>query len=40
MSQYARRILSALPQDVIAVIEPHLQPVKLSFAEVVAETDQ
>ena len=40
MSQCANRILNALPQEVFAGIEPHLQPVKLSFAEVVDETDQ
>ena len=40
MSQCANRILDALPQKVFAAIEPHLQLVKLSFAEVVAETDQ
>jgi hypothetical protein len=28
------------PQEVFAGIKPHLQPVKLSFAEVVAGTDQ
>ncbi|MGY3505147.1 hypothetical protein [Bradyrhizobium sp. USDA 4471] len=40
MSQYANRILDALPQDVIAGIEPRHQPVKLSFTDMTAETDQ
>lgn len=40
MSQCANRILNALPQEVLAGIEPHLKPVKLSFTEVVAEIDQ
>jgi hypothetical protein len=40
MSQCANRILNALPQDVIGGIEPHHQPVKLSFTEVAAETDK
>lgn len=40
MSQSPNRILNALPQKVFAAIKLHLKPVKLSFAEVVAETDQ
>ena len=40
MSQCANRILKALTQEVFAGIKPHLQPVKLSFAEVVVETGQ
>ena len=40
MSRCANRILNALSQEVFAAIKPHLQPVKLSFAGVVAETDQ
>jgi CRP-like cAMP-binding protein len=40
MPQSANRILNALPQEVFAAIQPHLKPVKLSFAEVIAETDQ
>jgi hypothetical protein len=40
MSQCPNRTLNAVPQEVLAAIKPHLKPVKLSFAEVVAETDQ
>ena len=40
MPQSANRILNALPQEVFATIQPQLKPVKLSFAEVIAETDQ
>lgn len=40
MSHCANRTLDARPQEVFAGIKPHLQPAKLSFAEVVAETDQ
>ncbi|GAA0021878.1 hypothetical protein JOE51_004192 [Bradyrhizobium japonicum] len=39
MSQCANRILNALPQEVFAGINPHLQLVKLFFEEVVAETN-
>ena len=39
MSQSPNRILNALPQDVFAAMKPHLHPVKLTFADVVAETD-
>lgn len=39
MSRYPNRILDALPKEVLAAVKPHLQPVNLSFAEVIAETD-
>jgi hypothetical protein len=40
MSECANRMLNAVPQNFFASIEPHLEPVKLSFAELVVETDQ
>ena len=40
MSQCANCILNPLPQEAFAGIEPHLQPGKLAFAEVVDGTDQ
>ena len=33
-------ILSALPQNVFAALQPHLKPVKLAFGDVIAETDE
>jgi CRP-like cAMP-binding protein len=38
MSQSSNRILNALPQNIFAAMEPHLQSVKLPFGEVVAES--
>jgi hypothetical protein len=40
ISQCANRTLYALSLEVFAGIKPHLQPVKLSFAEGVVEADQ
>lgn len=40
MSQSENRILNSLPQNIFAALEPHLKTARLSFGEVVAETDQ
>lgn len=40
MSQCANGLLNALPQDVLAGIESRFRPVKLTSAEVAAETDR
>jgi hypothetical protein len=40
MSLCLNRILNALPHEFFSAIKPHLKPAKLSFAEMVAETDQ
>ena len=37
MPQSSNRILNSLPQNVFAAVEPHLQEVKLPFADVIAE---
>lgn len=40
MPQSLNRILNSLPPEVFAAMMPHLQPVKLSFSDVVAETNE
>jgi hypothetical protein len=40
LARSENRILSSLPQNVFAALEPHLKTVNLGFGEVVAETDQ
>jgi CRP-like cAMP-binding protein len=40
MSQSPNRILNALPQNIFAAMEPHLQQVKLGFGDVIAETGE
>ncbi len=40
MSQSSNRILNALPQNIFAAMEPHLQGVTLPFGEVVAESGE
>src|SRR5215208_7725711 len=40
MSQSPNRILNALPQNVFAAMQPHLQEVTLPFGEVIAETGE
>jgi hypothetical protein len=40
MSRSPNRILNSLSQNIFAAMEPHLQPVTLNFADVVAETNQ
>jgi CRP-like cAMP-binding protein len=40
MPQSPNRILNALPQNVFAAIEPHLQSVTLAFGDIVAEAGQ
>src|SRR5690349_8954947 len=40
VAQSENRILSSLPPNLFAALEPHLKRVNLAFGEVVAETDQ
>jgi hypothetical protein len=40
MAQSENRILSSLPQNIFAALEPHLKTANLTFGQVVAETDQ
>src|SRR6476646_9752168 len=40
MPQHPNRILNALPQNIFAAVQPHLNPVELTFGDIVAETDQ
>src|SRR4051794_21087961 len=40
MSQSPNRLLDALPQNVFAAIDRHLQPLKFPFGEVFAETNR
>ena len=40
MPQSPNRILNALPQNIFAAIEPHLQSVKLAFGDIIAETGE
>jgi CRP-like cAMP-binding protein len=40
MSQSPNLLLNALPENIFAAMQPHLQPVTLAFGELVAETGQ
>ena len=40
MLQSPNRILNALPQNIFAAVEPHLQPVTLPFGDVIAEAGE
>ena len=37
---HPNRILDSLPQNIFAALQPHLKPVELAFADVLAETDR
>jgi CRP-like cAMP-binding protein len=40
VSQSSNRILNALPQEVVAALQPHLKVVDLTFGEVISEAEQ